>query len=425
METLERRLTLSAPTVADVNVSSTDWTSTFVDHLETESLGTDGYSVPVGSSSQLTSLSWTNLDQIRITFSEDVDVQQSDLSVSGVNTTAYSFSDFSYDSVNYVATWTLSSALACDKILIDLDGNGLDPVEDTSGNDLDGEWTDSSSTYNSGNGTAGGDFEFRFNVVPGDVSGDNGVNFLDAIWVNTKNGLSAGDSGYDIRYDVNGDGDIDSADYVATASRSGSVLPSGNPAGTSNDAPTTSGLADVNVNEDAVDQVLQLYNAFEDAEDDDDEMTYEVLSNSNSALFDSVSIDGYGGLTLDFADDAFGEAELIIRATDADGLFVDTALAVDVTAVNDAPVISGFGASKGLGDYWTFHGRVADMDDDVEGMIITLGGVLAGYNVTATVQSDGTFSLTDEFPGLEEGFAFAQTDDGDLDSNLAYYWVAA
>jgi len=425
METLERRLTLSAPTVADVNVSSTDWTSTFVDHLETESLGTDGYSVPVGSSSQLTSLSWTNLDQIRITFSEDVDVQQSDLSVSGVNTTAYSFSDFSYDSVNYVATWTLSSALACDKILIDLDGNGLDPVEDTSGNDLDGEWTDSSSTYNSGNGTAGGDFEFRFNVVPGDVSGDNGVNFLDAIWVNTKNGLSAGDSGYDIRYDVNGDGDIDSADYVATASRSGSVLPSGNPAGTSNDAPTTSGLADVNVNEDAVDQVLQLYNAFEDAEDDDDEMTYEVLSNSNSALFDSVSIDGYGGLTLDFADDAFGEAELIIRATDADGLFVDTALAVDVTAVNDAPVISGFGASKGLGDYWTFHGSVADMDDDVEGMIITLGGVLAGYNVTATVQSDGTFSLTDEFPGLEEGFAFAQTDDGDLDSNLAYYWVAA
>ncbi len=84
-------------------------------------------------------LPWDNLDQIRITFSEAVEVQEWDLSVSGVNTTAYEFSNFSYDSQTYTAVWTLADPIAKDKLLIDLGGDGLDPVEDLNANVLDGE----------------------------------------------------------------------------------------------------------------------------------------------------------------------------------------------------------------------------------------------------------------------------------------------
>ena len=67
---------------------------------------------------------------------------------------------------------------------------------------------------------------------------------------------------------------------------------------------------------------------------------YEVISNSNADLFAAATIDQVlANLTLDFADDAFGQADLVIRATDTNGLFVDTELSVNVNSVNDAPVI--------------------------------------------------------------------------------------
>ncbi|MHC4175868.1 MAG: hypothetical protein ACYSWU_00065 [Planctomycetota bacterium] len=191
-----------------------------------------------------------------------------------------------------------------------------------------------------------------------------------------------------------------------------------------NDAPTTSGISDVFVDEDAANEVISLYDAFDDIEDPDEYLTYQVVGNSNSELFDSVDVDGYGGLVLDFAADAYGEGEITVRATDTDGAWVETTFLVDVAAVNDAPVISGFFASEGPVPFWTFSGTVTDVDDDVEGMIVVFGGVLAEFNVTATVQADGTFSLTDQFPGIQSGTATAQTEDPqELASNLALYQV--
>ena len=169
-----------APTVTNVLVSSTNWNPTFLSYLA--SLGSQnvgGYSIPVGSGSQLLSLPWGNINQIKVVFSENVVVDQSDLLLSGVNTTAYNVSGgtFSYDPTTFTATWTLPQAIGPDKLLLQLNADGSDPIEDSAGNRLDGEWTNptsttqsSSSTYPSGNGTAGGDFLFRFNVLPGDAN---------------------------------------------------------------------------------------------------------------------------------------------------------------------------------------------------------------------------------------------------------------
>ena len=194
--------------------------------------------------------------------------------------------------------------------------------------------------------------------------------------------------------------------------------------GTGDLPPTTSGIADVYVDEDAADVVIQLYSAFDDVEDGAENLTYELVGNTDPSLFDSVGIEGYGGLVLDFAPDAFGEATLTIRATDSANQSVETSFTVHVAAVNNAPVISDFGATQGMGDIWTFSGSVTDVDDPVEGMIVNLGGVLAGYSVTATVQADGTFSLTREFLGLQSGPATAQTQDPHgAYSNEAWYEI--
>jgi Ca2+-binding RTX toxin-like protein len=109
-----------------------------------------------------------------------------------------------------------------------------------------------------------------------------------------------------------------------------------------NDAPTTSGLTDVAVDEDSAPTVIDLHAAFADIDDADSELTYAVTGNTNAALFDSVTIDEQvGTLTLTYAANANGAADLTVRATDTGGLFVDTDLHVTVNSVNDAPTTSG------------------------------------------------------------------------------------
>jgi sugar lactone lactonase YvrE len=107
-----------------------------------------------------------------------------------------------------------------------------------------------------------------------------------------------------------------------------------------NSAPTVtgSGIADVLVNEEAADTVINLWAAFEDAEDTDNALTYTVDVNTNTGLFDSVTIDASTGeLTLDYAADANSTADITIKVTDTGGLSVTDTFTVTVNAVNDAP----------------------------------------------------------------------------------------
>ena len=103
-----------------------------------------------------------------------------------------------------------------------------------------------------------------------------------------------------------------------------------------NGAPNTMGIADVVVLEDAPNSTIDLYAAFEDAEDADQDLIYTVESNSNTSIFNDVSI-APGVLTLDYAENTPGSSSLVVRATDSGGLFVDETFEVTVTAVNDAP----------------------------------------------------------------------------------------
>jgi hypothetical protein len=228
---------IAPPTITNVLVSSTTWNSTFLNYLASlSSQNVGGYSIPVGSGSQLVTLSWAGINQIKVVFSENVTVGQSDLLLSGVNTTAYNISGgtFSYNSATFTATWTLPQAISPDKLMLALNADGSDPIEDSVGNRLDGEWTNptsttqpTSSTYPSGDGTAGGNFDFRLNVLPGDASQDSTVNFTDLSKLLAHYGTTSGASWS--QGDFNSDGAVNFSDLSILLASYGKSLPSGEP----------------------------------------------------------------------------------------------------------------------------------------------------------------------------------------------------
>lgn len=117
-----------------------------------------------------------------------------------------------------------------------------------------------------------------------------------------------------------------------------------------NDPPTTSGIDNVSVSEDAPDTVIDLTNSFDDKEDDPEDLEYEVKSNTNAGLFDAVTIDqATDTLTLNYKSNTSGTATLTIRATDngVPGVpnsdqSVETSFTVTVGGVNDAPIVTDF-----------------------------------------------------------------------------------
>ncbi len=109
-----------------------------------------------------------------------------------------------------------------------------------------------------------------------------------------------------------------------------------------NDRPTTSGIANVLADEGGPDTVVDLFAAFDDMEDADSALTYEVVANSNPTLFTNVAIDQtFGTLTLSHVPDLFGDATLTVRATDTGlpGLWVEATFQVTVAEMNDPPVL--------------------------------------------------------------------------------------
>jgi hypothetical protein len=87
---------------------------------------------------------------------------------------------------------------------------------------------------------------------------------------------------------------------------------------------------------------------------------------------------------------------------------------------NHPPVIFNFTASNPVGNYWTFSGQVTD-DQNVNGLVVTLGGLPSLNGVTTTVNAQGWFSVTVQLGPNESGTATAQTTDaGGLASNVAW-----
>jgi hypothetical protein len=236
------------PRVNQVYVSSSQWSPDFKSYLEEKGYGDDVYGFAIPDRDQLNELPWINLNQVSVRFSEQVQVDAGDLQIRGVNVPNYTLdpASFHYDAATRTATWQLAPGTFFDhdRILLDLDGDSPDGVKDSDGNFLDGEWRNpggpaisAGDRYPSGDGTAGGDFRFRVNILAGDVD-RNGVvvanDFSDVkkkFFSSTRQELS-GLQKYDVFYDVDGSGQIVANDFSEVKKRFFNTLPQGEPTGT-------------------------------------------------------------------------------------------------------------------------------------------------------------------------------------------------
>ncbi|MCA9234303.1 MAG: hypothetical protein KDA44_02475 [Planctomycetales bacterium] len=371
-------------------MGSTAWSSGYVARLQSEWLGDYGFRIPTGSAQQLAPLAWVNIDQISITFSEDVAIQSNDLSLSSSSLANLAFSGFMYDPQAFVATWTLSAPLTSDAYQIDLDGDGVGRVTaQWTGVALDGEWIDGVSTFASGDGLAGGDFEFQFRVLTGDGDHDEGVVWSDLYETFLLDGTSLNDPDYDLFRDLEGDGVIDDVDFADVWTSYGQEVETSAPLGETNDAPSVKGIATKKLFDPAANVNVSLYAAFSDVEDSDANLQFTV-SNSNSALFDAVSFDpNTGNLTLSAAEGASGRAEFTVTATDSGGRQTTQSFWADVNYVDQPPVLT-FAVDDYSGGFWFLGGSVSDADDVVEGMYVYLFGAI---QAKAAVKADGTWGF--------------------------------
>ena len=79
------------------------------------------------------------------------------------------------------------------------------------------------------NGSTGGDFLFRVNVVPGDVDGNTRVLSADTTFLRGRLGVGSNGATYSVFADLNGSGIIDSTDLSLVNARLGQQLPVANP----------------------------------------------------------------------------------------------------------------------------------------------------------------------------------------------------
>lgn len=177
--------------VTGLYVRGSTWNSTYLDLATFTTVGSDklGYGLKDGANQLVTSgasaaqVTWSNVNRISVQFNQPITAPvASSLQLirgdSGGDVTITPTA-VSLLAGGTVAQFSLPSSLVTGQYIISIGAGGI--VDEAATTVLDGEWTTSSSTFapGSGDGTAGGTFNFRFNVLVGDVNASGGVNGSD------------------------------------------------------------------------------------------------------------------------------------------------------------------------------------------------------------------------------------------------------
>ncbi|MDZ4780428.1 MAG: beta-propeller domain-containing protein [Planctomycetia bacterium] len=186
---------LAAPQVVKVLVGDSNWQGEFIDLLEQGAADT--------STSPVVGLAGIN--QIKLVFSEEVQISPSDLVVRGRDGKTYSWYGFEYNAQIATATWTFGP-MATDELSITL----ADAVRDLGRSQLDGD----------SDGQAGGAFATTIGILPGDADRSGAIEVADLNTV--RNGFGA--IGVGLLGDVNADDRIDLNDLNLVRNNFGQSL---------------------------------------------------------------------------------------------------------------------------------------------------------------------------------------------------------
>ncbi len=213
------------PKILDIIAGSSQWGGNFIDAIDGGGLlAGNGLGLSLAGPNQLRNLPWINIDRIYLKFSEDVSASltPNKLALVGSNLSNYMPGvsiAWQADGPN-VATLRFATPIKNDRLILSI----ADTLTDASGNPLDGEWNNGSST-SSGNGTAGGVFNFRINVLPGDVNNSDGVNTTDLLDDYGKRNTVVS-SIADAYFDANGNGGVNTTDLLDIYGMRNTILPS-------------------------------------------------------------------------------------------------------------------------------------------------------------------------------------------------------
>jgi len=144
-----------------------------------------------------------------------------------------------------------------------------------------------------------------------------------------------------------------------------------------NDAPVALPISPIQVFEDASPLTIDLGGVFNDV-DGRLPPICEIMSIDNPALLAAAWIDRTNNsLVLEFASEASGAAEIVLRATDEEGLWVEATVPVVVLPVNDAPlaaapstVLARLGAAGTALDLSTLFSDIDDPQESLRYQII-------------------------------------------------------
>jgi len=186
-----------------------------------------GWQLPDGANQLVnaSNVSWNNVDVVSVRFDQPIaqpaaDALQLVLGTAGGNQMIVPSVSPTLLAGGTVAQWTLPAAIASGRYVISIASAGITNAAGTAV--LDGEWTSSTSTFaeGSGDGTAGGIFNFFFNALVGDVNGNGSMNPTDISTIRSSltsaftTSLKLDDSDY--RLDINGSNGLNSADLSQT-----------------------------------------------------------------------------------------------------------------------------------------------------------------------------------------------------------------
>jgi hypothetical protein len=221
-------------TVTGVYVRGSAWNTTYLNLSPFTTIGTDklGWLLPDGAAQVANSstVSWNNVNTVSVKFNQAIALPASSAlalvrGTSGGNVVIPP-TGVMLLAGGTIAQWTLPASLATGKYYISIVSTGITDAADTT--TLDGEWTTSSSTYaaGSGNGTAGGIFNFLFNVLVADMNANGTANSVDISNQRSNILVTLGTlpSATTFRFDINGNNTINSTDVSQARASLASAL---------------------------------------------------------------------------------------------------------------------------------------------------------------------------------------------------------
>ena len=197
------------------------WSAAYLGLPVFTTVGSDALGWPladgVNQLANASSLTWSNVDTISLQFNQPIS-QPAATALSLVLGSSLGDQAITPSAAptllagGTIAQWMVPT-LDSGKYVISVNSSGISNTAGTA--TLDGEWTTGTSTFaqGSGDGTAGGMFNFFFNVLLADVNGSGVVNNTDTSAV--RNQLFAAVSADNFRNDFNGSNSINNTDVTA------------------------------------------------------------------------------------------------------------------------------------------------------------------------------------------------------------------